>query len=355
MVVLPDRPGARPRPDRAIGEDVFELREAALAPLARGEVRLRNIYLSLDPYMAAYMLGEHPLETPIEARVVSQVVASNNPALAEGDLAWGFFGWEDYTTLPASLRDRKGYAVLDNKIDPEAWPEGRPLSDAISVLGMPGLTAYVGVVDIGRVKAGETLFVSSAAGALGQVAGQIGKIKGARVVGSAGSEAKVAHVLSLGFDAAFNYKTAAGGIEAALREHCPDGIDVYFDNVGGETLDAVLLCLNEHARVPLCGMISTYGTATPHRIGNLFMTVRKRATLTGFTIYDHFPAKMPAYRAQMAAWLAAGEVGYQDVIVDGIENTGPAFADMLAGRHGIGKCVIRVGPDPFMGDQGATA
>jgi NADPH-dependent curcumin reductase CurA len=133
-----------------------------------------------------------------------------------------------------------------------------------------------------------------------------------------------------------------------LRELCPEGIDVYFDNVGGETLDAALMCLNEGARVPLCGMISTYQTAEPYRLANLFMAIRKRATLTGFTIYDHFPQKMPTYRVQMVAWLAQGKMRYEDVIVEGIENTPRAFAAMLAGEHGIGKCLVRVGPEPSL-------
>jgi hypothetical protein len=339
----PDRPGAAADPAN------FELVERLLPALGPGEVRLRNIYLSLDPYMASYMLGQHPLGVPIEARVVSEVAQSANPALAEGDLIWGFFGWEQFTTLSSTLADRKGYPVAANRIEPQSWPKGVPISHAISVLGMPGLTAHVGIVDVGRVGPGETVYVSSAAGAVGQVAGQIARLKGARVVGSAGSDDKVAYVRGLGFDAAFNYRTVPGGIEAALREHCPHGIDVYFDNVGGSTLEAALNCMNAHGRVPICGMISTYGSTDPAGVRNLFRAVRQRLTLTGFSIYDHFPAKMPAYLAEMGGWLTDGRVRFSESIVDGLDNLPRAFAGMLAGRQGVGKCLVRVSADPLAG------
>jgi NADPH-dependent curcumin reductase CurA len=347
-VVLKARPPARSF--AAADPANFELVEQALPALAEGEVRLRNIYLSLDPYMASYMLGQHPIGVPVEARVVSQVAASRNPALAAGDLVWGFFGWEQFTTLPASLADRKGYPVIGNRIDPATWPKGAPISHAISVLGMPGLTAYAGLVEIGRPQPGETVYVSSAAGAVGQVAGQLAKIKGARVVGSAGGDDKVDYCLSLGFDAAFNYKTAPGGIEAALRRLCPDGIDIYFDNVGGTTLEAALNLMNVHGRVPICGMISTYGTDDGVGVRNLFRAVRQRLTLTGFTIYDHFPQKMPAFLAEMGAWFSEGRVRYAESIVDGLDNLPQAFADMLSGRQGVGKCLVRVSEDPLPAD-----
>jgi len=342
-VVLKAKPPARPL--AAADPNNFEIVERPLPPLAEGEVRLRNIYLSLDPYMASYMLGQHPVGVPIEARVVSQVAESRNPAFAAGDLVWGFFGWELFTTLPASLADRKGYAVTANRIDPAAWPKGAPISHAVSVLGMPGLTAHAGLVDIGRPRAGETVYVSSAAGAVGQIAGQIAKLKGCRVVGSAGGDDKVDYCLSLGFDAAFNYKTVPNGIEAALRQNCPDGIDIYFDNVGGETLEAALNLMNAHGRVPICGMISTYGRDDGVR--NLFRAVRQRLTLTGFTVYDYFPQRMPAFLAEMGAWFAAGRVRYAESIVDGLDNLPLAFADMLAGRQGVGKCLVRVADDPL--------
>ncbi|MEE8247758.1 MAG: NADP-dependent oxidoreductase [Alphaproteobacteria bacterium] len=345
-VVLAERPAATSAAPIAPREADFALVESALAAPGPGEVLLENLYLSLDPYMAAYLLGQHPLGVAVEARVASRVVASRNPALAPGDLVWGFFGWEDYTLLPASLRDRKGYSVLPNRIDPARWPPRAPFSNALSVLGMPGLTAHVGLVDIARPRPGETVFVSSAAGALGQIVGQIARIAGCRVVGSAGGPAKVAYLEALGFDAAFDYR-AAEDLEATLRRHCADGIDIYFDNVGGATLDAALALANDHARFPLCGMISTYGEGGPEGVVNMFLAVRKRITLTGFTIYDHYPGRMAAYLDTMIGWMRAGEVRYTETIVEGLENLPAAFIAMLAGRHGIGKCLVKLAPDPL--------
>jgi hypothetical protein len=343
-VVLANRPAASGGAAAAVNAQTLKIVDLALPELGPGEVLLRNRYLSLDPYMASYSLSVHEAERAIEARVVSEVAASNNDALKEGDLLWGFFGWELYTVLPAGLTDRKGYDVRDNVIDLAKWPRGAPLSYAVSIMGMPGLTAHVGIVDIGKAQAGETVYISSAAGALGQVAGQVAKLRGCRVVGSAGSDDKVDFVLSLGYDAAFNYRTVPGGIEAELARLCPDGIDVYFDNVGGETLDAALACANKFARFALCGMISTYGVDNPHLIANLFHSIRNSVTLTGYTIYDHFPAKMAAYQAEMGAWLSAGKVRYEEVIVEGLDNLPGAFIDMMAGRHGLGKCLIALPP-----------
>ncbi len=327
----------------------FELRETPLSAPGPGEVLLENVYLSLDPYMAAYMLGQHPLEVAIEARVASRVIASENEALSPGDLVWGFFGWEDYTLLLADLRDRKDYPVTANRIDPAHWPKGAPLSNALSVLGMPGLTAFAGLVDIAMPRPGETVYVSSAAGALGQIVGQIAKIAGCRAVGSAGGPEKVAFVESLGFDSAFDYR-ASDDLEATLGEHCPGGIDVYFDNVGGATLSAAIAHANTHARFPLCGMISTYGAEATSDVTNLFMTVRKRITMTGFTIYDYYPERMPAFLDTMGGWMRDGRVRYRETIVDGLEATAGAFTDMLTGRHGIGKCLVKLAADPLAGD-----
>ncbi len=346
-IVLAERPGtgsAAPVTPRA---ESFTLREFPLPAPGPGEVVLENVYLSLDPYMAAYLLDQHPLDVAIEARVASRVIASENPALEPGDLVWGFFGWEDFTLLGADLRDRKGYPVSANRIDPAHWPEGAPFSNALSVLGMPGLTAFAGLVDIARPRPGETLYVSSAAGALGQIVGQIAKIAGCRAVGSAGGPEKVAFVESLGFDAAFDYRASAD-ITATLGEHCPEGIDIYFDNVGGATLEAAIAHANPHARFPLCGMISTSGPEGARGPANLFLAVRKRITLTGFTIYDHYPQRMPAYLDCMGGWMREGRVRYRETIVEGLENLPTAFTDMLTGRHGIGKCLVKLSADPLV-------
>lgn len=344
-VQLAKRPTGTRGPHATVNTDTLQIVDTEIPALGPGEVLVRNLYLSLDPYMASYSLSVHEMDRSIEARVVSRVVASNNEALKEGEILWGFFGWELYTHLPADLRDRKGYDLRDNIIDLDSWPNDCPLSYAVSIMGMPGLTAHVGIVDIGKAQAGETVYISSAAGALGQVAGQIAKLRGCRVVGSAGSDEKVDFVLSLGYDAAFNYHKAEEGIEAELVRLCPDGIDVYFDNVGGETLDAALACANKFSRFALCGMISTYGVEEPHLIANMFRTIRNSITMTGYTIYDHFPAKMVAYQAEMGAWLNDGKVRYEEVIVEGLDNLPTAFIDMMAGRHGNGKCLIGLDTD----------
>ena len=340
LVTLSARPDQNAGSHSQLSPDSFKIIERPVPELGPGEVLLANMYLSLDPYMAAYSFSVQALQDAVEARVVARVVASDNADLAVGDVVWGFFGWELYTVLPATLQDHKGYDVRPNRIDPATWPKDAPLSYAVSLLGMPGLTAYVGIVDIGKAQAGATVYISSAAGPLGQVAGQIAKQRGCYVVGSAGSDDKVDFVLSLGYDAAFNYKTTPDGIQAALETHCPKGIDVYFDNVGGETLDAVFMVMNKGARLALCGMISTYQSDDPYRLGNMFMAVRKTATMTGFVIYDHFPQKMPAYISQMGQWLAEGKIRYQDATVEGLDNLPEAFIAMLSGQHGLGKCVI---------------
>ena len=346
-IVLAERPDATSSAHVAPSAENFTLREMPLTPPGPAEVLLENVYLSLDPYMAAYLLGEHPLDVAIEARVASRVIVSENPALAPGDLVWGFFGWEDYTLLPADLRDRKGYPVVANRIDPARWPDGAPFSNALSVLGMPGLTAFAGLVDIAMPRPGETVYVSSAAGALGQIVGQIARIAGCRAVGSAGGPEKVAFLESLGFDSAFDYRASAD-LEATLGQHCPDGIDIYFDNVGDATLEAAIAVANAHARFPLCGMISTYGPDGARGVANMFLAVRKRITLTGFTIYDHYPRRMPAYLDCMVGWMREGRVRYRETIVEGLENLPVAFTDMLAGRHGIGKCLVKLAADPLV-------
>ena len=207
---------------------------------------------------------------------------------------------------------------------------------------MPGLTAWVGLVDIGRPTPGETVYVSSATGAVGQVVGQLAKRAGARVVGSGGSNAKVAHAVNrLGYDAAFNYKTVPS-IAEALREHCPDGIDVYFDNVGGETLEAVLTNVNSGARIPVCGMISRYESTDDPGVKNLASVLANRLTITGFSIYDHVH-RLGWFVPRMSQWLVEGSIVYDQDIVEGIDALPAAFLGMLAGDN-IGKRIVRLGP-----------
>lgn len=323
------------RPETAVTEDCFDLRTSQMPVLPDGGLITRNLYLSCDPYMRGRMgtaknyAGGFPLDAPIPARVVAEVLESDANGYKAGDFVWGFLNWEAFSAVedPARLY----------KIDPALGP----LSHAISVRGMPGLTAEVGMLELGMPSPQDTVFVSAASGAVGSVAGQLAKLAGARVIGSAGSDAKVAHLTdNLRFDAAFNYKTESA--MDALKELCPNGIDVYFDNVGGETLDAALAHLNPFARIPVCGQIAGYN-AGANAVERLSAMIVSRATMTGFVIYDHMH-KFEAFLPRMAARLAKGDVRYFEDIVDGIENTPRAFIGMMAGDN-IGKRLVRLAPD----------
>jgi NADPH-dependent curcumin reductase CurA len=220
-------------------------------------------------------------------------------------------------------------------------PAGKvPLSWYLGVLGMPGMTAYVGLLDIGKPKAGETVYVSAAAGAVGQIVGQLARMQGCRVVGSAGSDDKVAWLTrEAGYDAAFNYKTS-GPLGAALGEHCPKGIDVYFENVGGAMLDAVLTRMNVRGRIAACGMISQYNLEQPEGVHNLMAVVGNRLTIQGFIVSDHFD-RLPQFIQQMTGWLADGKVVYREDVAEGIENAPAAFIGMLKGEN-FGKQVVKI-------------
>jgi NADPH-dependent curcumin reductase CurA len=240
-------------------------------------------------------------------------------------------GWREHYTS-----DGTGLLPVD--------PGLAPVSTSLGVLGMPGLTAWYGLTQIGDPKAGETVFVSAAAGAVGSVVGQLARLRGARAVGSAGSPEKVGFLTDeLGFDAAFDYKREDLG--EALREHCPDGIDVYFDNVGGDHLEAALNRMNTHGRVPLCGMVSTYNSdappPAPHNFGALLV---KRLTITGFIISDHFD-RSAEFAQEVGGYVAGGELRYRETVVDGIERMPEAFIGLLQGQN-TGKMLVRVGPDP---------
>ena len=330
------------RPDGPVTPACFDLRDAPVAAPADGDVLVRNIYLSCDPYMRGRMGGtaNYPglkhfdLDAVIPARVVGQVEASRNPAFEAGDVVWGFLGWELYSLA----RGGGDLRVVD--------PSLGPISHAITAIGMPGLTARVGILDIGKPKPGETVFVSAASGAVGQVAGQIAKLEGCRVVGSAGSDAKVAHIVdALGFDAAFDYRTVPS-LGAALDEHCPDGIDVYFDNVGGETLEAALDRINPGARIPVCGQISQYDNAERFEPRNRANLEAKGATMRKFSIYDHMD-QYDAFLPWIAERIADGRIVYFEDIVDGIDNTVDAFIGMMRGEN-LGKRLVRVSDDPTL-------
>ena len=300
------------------------------------DVLLQAVYLSLDPYLRGRMndgpsyAAPFALGQPIVSRVVARVLVSRNSRFQPGEFVWGFLDWAERCVVP------RGEGL--HKIDPAL---GR-ISHAVSVLGMPGLTAWVGAIDLGKPVPGDTFYVSSAAGAVGQLAGQFAKRAGARGVGSAGTAAKCDYLLQrCGFDAVFNHRETE--LDAALRMHCPAGIDVYFDNVGGPTLEAALRHANVHARFPVCGMISAYNTVDDAGIRGLQAVLSKRISMTGFIIYDHVH-QLPAYQARVAPWVRSGEVVFHEDIVPGLAQAPAALVGMFQGQA-IGKRLVQVAPE----------
>ncbi len=320
------------------GPETFCIAALPVPEPGEGEALLRTVCLSLDPYMRGRMSPRKsyvpPFEPgrPLEGYGVAEVVRSRDPSLVPGDVVVSArLAFQSFCAHPA-----KGL----HKIDPAAFP----LSYHLGVLGMPGHTAYVGLLDIGQPKEGETVFVSAAAGTVGALVGQIAKLRGCRVAGSAGSEEKVRHCLDeLGFDACFDYKRAER-LDKAVREACPEGIDVYFENVGGAMLDAVLKHVNVGARIPLCGMISQYNLDKPEPVYNLIALLTKRARIQGFIVTDHNDRRA-AFLADMTAWLKDGKIRYRERVFEGLDSVPSAFASMLSGGH-LGKTVVRVGADP---------
>jgi hypothetical protein len=330
---------------RPVGEatpEDFELLEAPVPAPGDGEVLCRTIYLSLDPYMRGRMNDAKSYAPPVElgqvmvGGTVGEVVESRAPGFAPGDVVVAATGWQTYgLARPARAPSPFGLRRLD--------PAGAPVSTALGVLGMPGMTAWVGLLDIGRPKAGETVVVSAAAGAVGSIVGQIARIRGCRAVGIAGAPAKCEHVVKdLGFDACVSHR--APDLHDALARACPDGIDVYFDNVGGPVLETVLRLVNPHARVPLCGLISQYNARERAPGPNLFPLLARRVTLQGFIVSDHGD-RMEAFLAECAGWLRAGRLTYREDIVEGLAEAPRALIGLLRGDN-VGKRLVQVGPDP---------
>lgn len=329
-IVLASRPVGAPKP-----ED-FRLEQAPVPEPGEGEVLLKTLYLSLDPYMRGRMSDAKSYAKPVEidavmeGGTVSKVVTSRHKALREGDIVLSHSGWQTYATADGdTLR----------KLDPSA----APVSTALGVLGMPGFTAYAGLLTIGKPKPGETVVVAAASGAVGSVVGQIAKIKGARAVGIAGGAKKCAFVTDeLGFDACIDHRAA--DFAQQLAKACPDGVDVYFENVGGHVWDAVFPLLNEFARVPVCGLIAQYN-AVDHpgddRLPVLMRSVlSKSLTLRGF-IQREFADQRQAFQQEMAAWISGGKIRYREDIVTGLDNAPAAFIGLLEGRN-FGKLVVEV-------------
>jgi NADPH-dependent curcumin reductase CurA len=330
QIQLVDRPTGWPT------QDDFRTVTVELPDLAPGEVRVANEFVSVDPYMRGRMndaksyIPPFALGETLTGGAVGRVVESTSDDLAVGDAVLHQFGWRD-----VAQGDAAGFRKL-----PEI--EGAPLSLHLGVLGMTGFTAYAGLLDIARLQPGETVFISGAAGAVGTAAGQIARLKGAKtVIGSAGSPEKVALLTEkYGYDVAFDYKAAP--VREQLATAAPEGIDVYFDNVGGDHLEAALDAFKRHGRAALCGAIAGYNaTERPAGPDNMMNTITRSLTLQGFTVGDH-TATYPEFIREMSGWFTAGKIAVDETVVDGIENTVDAFLDLLRGAN-TGKMVVRVG------------
>lgn len=327
----------RKRPVGMPSEDDFELVEAEIAEPREGEVLIRNIYMSVDPYMRGRMnegksyVPPFGLGKPLEGGCVGEVVISRNDRFLRGDYALGQQGWREYY-----ISDGSGLTKVD--------PAVAPVQTYLGPLGMTGLTAYVGFLDIGKPRQGDTVFVSAASGAVGSIVSQIAKIKGCRVVGSAGSDEKISWLLEMaGIDAAINYKKV-GDLSAELAGLCPEGIDIYFENVGGKHLEAALDNMKLFGRIVLCGMISMYN-ATQREPGpwNLFLAIARSLTLRGFIVLDHMD-KLARFFSDMGQWIREGRIKWKETVVEGIENAPGAFIGLFKGEN-LGKMLVKVGPD----------
>ncbi|MGK5741859.1 NADP-dependent oxidoreductase [Micromonospora sp. URMC 103] len=311
----------------------FRLVETDVPEPGPGQLLVRNRYMSVDPYMRGRMndvksyVPPFALDAPLDGGAVGEVVAGEAEGFAPGDTVLHGLGWREYALVDAASA---------RKVDPDL----APVTAYLGVLGMVGLTAYAGLLEVAGMRPGETVFVSAAAGAVGSLVGQIAKLRGAtRVVGSAGSPAKVARLEALGFDAAFDYHD--GPVRDSLKAAAPEGIDVYFDNVGGDHLEAAISALRPHGRVAICGMIAQYNDAEPPAAPrNLSLVIGKRLTLRGFLVGDHAGLRDEFVR-EMAGWLREGRVSYDETVVDGIANAPAAFLGLLRGEN-LGKMLVRL-------------
>jgi hypothetical protein len=331
-IVLASRPHGEPSPTH------FRLEEGRVPSPGPGEVLLRTRYLSLDPYMRGRMSAAKSYAKPVEigevmvGATVSEVAASQHPEFRVGETVLAYAGWQDY-----ALSNGAGLRRLD--------PEAAPVTTALGILGMPGMTAYTGLLQIGRPKPGETVVVAAAAGPVGSLVGQIARLKGARAVGIAGGPEKCAYLTQeLGFDAALDHR--ASDLAGDLARACPQGIDVYFENVGGAVFEAVLPLLNDFARVPVCGLVSGYNLTElpegPDRTPLLMRSIlTRRLHLQGFIVWD-FAEREPDFLREVGGWLREGRVRHREDVVDGLENAPDAFVGLLRGAN-FGKLVVKVG------------
>jgi len=330
--------------ERPVGEPndkTLKLESVDVPSPGEDEVLLRTVYLSLDPYMRGRMSDAPSYAPPVEigdvmvGGTVSRVVESRSDKFKAGDWVLSGNGWQDYAVAPA-----KGLMALGDNPKNPSW--------AVGILGMPGFTGWAGLTQIGKPKAGETIVVAAATGPVGATVGQIGKILGCRVVGIAGGPEKCAYAVeSLGFDACIDHKS--DDFKRQLKDACPDGIDIYFENVGGKVLQAVVPLLNFGARMPVCGVVSQYNATGlpegPDRMDWLMGAIlRKQVTVQGFIIFNNFGHLYPEFAKQMNEWIADGKITYREDMIEGLENALSAFIGLLKGEN-FGKRVIRVGPD----------
>lgn len=332
-IVLASRPVGAPAPDN------FRLETVPVEDPSDGQLLLEILYLSLDPYMRGRMSAAKSYAKPVaigdvmEGGTVARVIASRHPGYAEGDIVLSHSGWQSF-----ALSDGAGLRKLD--------PAGAPVSTALGVLGMPGFTAYAGLLTIGQPKPGETVVVAAASGAVGSVVGQIARIKGARAVGIAGGADKCAFVREeLAFDAVVDHH--APDFAAQLAAACPKGIDVYFENVGGHVWDAVFPLLNDFARIPVCGLIAQYNADLdafpgPDRLPSVMRDILRKSLLIRGFIQREFADQRPAFYREAAEWIASGRLRYKEDFVDGLDQAPEAFIGLLEGRN-FGKLVVRVG------------
>jgi NADPH-dependent curcumin reductase CurA len=326
QIVLKSRPEGMPGPDN------FELVQGPVPAPGDGEVVTRTHYLSLDPYMRGRMSAAKSYAKPVEVgqtmvgATVGEITASRHPGFAAGDIVLGYGGWQDYArSSGAGLR----------KLDPAV----APVTTALGVLGMPGMTAYAGLLEIGRPKPGETVAVAAASGAVGAVVGQIAKIKGCRAIGIAGGADKCRYVVEeLGFDACVDHR--APDFAQQLQAVCPAGIDVYFENVGGAVQQVVWPLLNDFARIPVCGLIAQYNATAPTPGPDMTSVLRKRLTLRGFIVWD-FAAKEADFLRDAGGWIRTGQLKYREDVVDGLENAPAALIGLLQGKN-FGKLLVKV-------------
>jgi NADPH-dependent curcumin reductase CurA len=333
QIVLAARPVGMPK------ESDFRMVEGSVPEPRPGQALVRSIYLSIDPYMRGRISTAKSYAKPVEigevmvGEAVGQVLRSEAPEHAPGDIVAGMLGWQAYAVADAAALRR---------VDPAL----APISTALGILGMPGITAYFALLDVGRPRAGETVLVSSAAGAVGSAVGQIARIKGCRAVGIAGSAAKLTYVRdTLGLDDCLDYRTTPD-LAAAIARACPNGVDVYFDNVGGAVHDAAMANLNLGGRVVVCGTISNYNRLEEVETGprHLRTILVKRARVQGFLVFDYLE-RSAAARAQLAAWLKNGRLRYREDIADGLAAAPGALVGLLEGRN-FGKQLVRIGSDP---------